>query len=90
MNSILKSDIFFVVTTLCVALISLGFAVVLFYAVRILRDVKVLSQKAKEEGSRIIEDVRVLRESAEDKTARITTLLSAFLAFLPRKPRKKE
>ncbi len=63
MHDILKSDIFFVVTTVVVALLGIGFSIIALYIIRILRDIKSLSTKVKEEGEGIVDQVRSLRNS---------------------------
>lgn len=81
-DSLIKSDIFFVVTTIAVVIISIGLAVAIFYAIRIFKDLNILSKKAKEEGVKILDDVKFLRETSESKGAKILgVLLSAFSLF---------
>jgi hypothetical protein len=64
MTSIAKSDVFFFITSVAVVVLSIGIAVALVYILRILRDLKELSSKAKDEGSKILDDMRSLREHA--------------------------
>jgi hypothetical protein len=92
-TSIIKADIFFVVTTISVALVSVGTIIALVYIIRILKDLKALSKKAKDEGEKIIDDVRILREGAESKGAGLASLIyGIFGSFLPKQKsrRKKE
>ncbi len=77
----MKADIFFVVTTVAVTLVSIGIIIALFYVIRILKDLKVLSAKAKDEGEKIIEDLRMMREGAESKGAMFGSFLSAIFGF---------
>lgn len=88
-TSILKADIFFVVTTVAVVVLSVGLAVVMYYLVNILKDIKYLSNKAKIEGEKIIDDVRAFREEAEDKGYKITNLLYSFLGLVRSKPKTR-
>lgn len=93
MDSIVKADIFFFVTTIAVVVVSIILCVALIYTIRILRDVKSLSTKAKDEGERILEDVRAFREGVGDTGFRMTkTILSFFglSGFKPRTRNKKE
>ncbi|MES2213606.1 MAG: hypothetical protein V4473_02080 [Patescibacteria group bacterium] len=62
MSSILTSDVFFFVTTIAVVMIAVGVIVALVYIVRILRDVKTLSNKVKDEGQKILSDMNGYRE----------------------------
>ena len=76
-TSIYKADIFFVVTTVAVIVFSIGFIIAIFYVIRILRDLKEFSSKARDEGEKIVDDVRLLREGMESKSV-------LFLHFLER------
>jgi len=78
MSSVLKSDIFFFITSVAVVVVSIGLAIALFYAIRILRDMKELSHKAKEEGGKLIDDMRIFRESARGGSFRLANLLAMF------------
>ncbi len=61
MEGVLKSDIFFFITSLVVILIGIGSVMVFFYLVNILRDVKDVSRTVKEETRGIAEDLSQLR-----------------------------
>lgn len=87
MSSILKSDIFFFITSVAVVVISIGVIIALFYVVRILRDLKELSHKAKEEGGRIIDDMKIFRESTRTSGFKLANLL-ALLGFVKKVRRK--
>ncbi len=76
MTSLLKSDIFFFITAIAVIIISVGVAIALVYLVRILRDVKTLSEKAKDEGERIIDDIHMFRQDVKSKGTRLSDILS--------------
>ncbi len=85
--SIIKADIFFVIATVAVAFVSLGIVVALVYIIQILRDMKILSRKAKDEGEKIIDAVANIREEAEDKGGRITRRVYALLGLSSGKSR---
>lgn len=88
-TSILKSDIFFVISTISSVVVSIGLTIALYYIINILKDIKFLSAKAREEGDRILEDVRAFREEAEDKGYRITNVLYSFLGLVRAKPKTR-
>ena len=75
MDSFIKADIFFFVTTIAVALVSLVFTVALFYIIGILKDIKYISRKAKEEADLLSADIDDLREHVRDRGA---TMASTF------------
>ncbi|PIR82180.1 hypothetical protein COU20_03405 [Candidatus Kaiserbacteria bacterium CG10_big_fil_rev_8_21_14_0_10_59_10] len=58
----LKMDIFFVVTTLVVAVLGLFAAIALYYVVRILRNVEHISHNVAEESDNLRADIAQLRE----------------------------
>lgn len=88
--SILKSDIFFFVTTVCVVLVSGVFLIALFYIVSVLRDIKYISNRVKEEGEAILSDAKELRETIKEKSGGIISLILSFLAMRAKRKRKKE
>lgn len=61
MESVLKADIFFVITTIAVVVIAVGLTIVIVYAVRFFRDISYLSRRVREEGDHIIDDVSEYR-----------------------------
>lgn len=87
MESFIKSDIFFFVTTICIVLVTLLFLVILFYLIRVLRNIDFLSKKIKEEGSEIIEDAHNIRIDVKSGVKKASDLLSIF-SFLNKKRKK--
>jgi K+-transporting ATPase A subunit len=88
MDSLLKSDIFFVVTTIAVVVVGALVAVVLIYLARILSDVKKLSRSVREEGERVVEDIEGLRENIKKNTIKLSDILS--FGFLRKKTVRKK
>lgn len=78
MEDVLKSDIFFFVTTIAVALVSAGLIVVFVYLIKILNDFLFISRKVKEEGEKIIKDVEAVREKAEKEGLRMKKIFAFF------------
>lgn len=76
MDSLIKSDIFFIITTFVVLVVGSLIALVLVYLLRILSDVKKLSQKVREEGERVVEDIEGLRENIKRNTIKLSDILS--------------
>jgi hypothetical protein len=76
MDSLIKSDIFFVITTIMVVVIGFLVAMVLVYLLRILSDVRKLSQKIRAEGERVVEDIEGLRENIKKNTIKLSDILS--------------
>ena len=67
MSSFIKADIFFFVTAIAVVALALLFAVALVYLIRILRDVKDISERVKEEASSITYDVSRFRAKIKEE-----------------------
>ncbi|MCX6703198.1 MAG: hypothetical protein NTV02_00705 [Candidatus Zambryskibacteria bacterium] len=88
-DSLLKSDIFFVITSIAVVIVGTLFAVALIYLIRILSDVKKLSRVVRKEGENIIEDVEGLRENIKKNTIKLSDILS-FGFFRKKSERKKK
>lgn len=89
MEGVLKSDIFFVIASLAVIVISVLAVAALFYVVMILRDIKEVSRKIKEESALIGEDFRELRAALRREGIKVK-LFWDFLKKLTKKGRKKQ
>jgi len=61
MTDIAKSDLFFMITSISVVVLTIIIAVVLIYAFFIIRNVKEIVKKVKEESESAIDDIRELR-----------------------------
>ena len=65
-SAFLKMDIFFLVTTITVALIGLFVAVVAFYVVRILRDINEITRTVSKEAKEFASDFRSVRTDIKE------------------------
>ena len=74
MDSIIKSEIFFFITSIAVIALSVGAAAVLVYAIRILRNADHIAKLVRDESDLIAKDVSQLRESAEKEGVKISRL----------------
>jgi hypothetical protein len=61
MTEIMKSDIFFVVSTGAVVAVTLFLIVALIYLIKILRNAQKLSERAREEGEALLQGVGQVR-----------------------------
>lgn len=77
METILKADIFFVVTTVCVVVLTLLVAVALLYLVAILRSIKRVADVARRELSGLAEDIHdvstEIKEGVHDVRTSVNT-----------------
>lgn len=78
MDTLIHADIFFFVTTIAVVVVAAVFTVALIYLIKILRDVKEVTQKVREEASMIHEDIQNLRAEIKKEGFRLEGLLSFF------------
>lgn len=86
MKEIAKSDLFFFVTTIAVVIVTIIIIVALIYIVRILRDAKRLSAKAREEGEALLGDISLAREKVKSEGIRFWDIVIAlFKRSLKRK-----
>jgi len=63
MQDLMKADIFFFVTTIAVILVAIGVSVGLYYIVRILRNVRDVTNRVDEGSKMLAEDLGDLRTS---------------------------
>lgn len=75
MNDFLKMDIFFVVTTVAVFVLSILLAFVLIRVLRILKNVEDISHMVEEEGQKLREDIAHVRESVMEEGVRVKHLI---------------
>ncbi len=68
MDSLIHADIFFFVTTICVVILMILAIIAWVYIIKILANIKKLSDKARVEGEFIIEEVGELREKMHEQT----------------------
>jgi hypothetical protein len=75
MDSLIKADIFFFVATFAVAIVAVCAGVVTFYVVKILKDVKHISQTLSNESEKVAEDIDAVRAAIKEKGNRIGTMI---------------
>ncbi len=78
MSEFLKQDIFFFVTTIAVGILTLLLAILIIYIIKISKDVKYISNKAKTETDLISNDLSELRQNVKDKGAKLKYFISFF------------
>lgn len=78
MNDFYKMDFFFFVTSAAVVVLTLLLGVLIIYIIKISRDIKYISQKAKNEANLISQDLSDLRQNVRDKGAKMKYFWSFF------------
>jgi hypothetical protein len=73
----MKQDIFFFVTTIAVVILTILLAILVIYIIKITRDVKYISERAKTEADLISQDLSDLRDNVK-KGVKLKYLLNFF------------
>jgi len=84
MNDFLKQDVFFFVTTAFVVLLTAVLLVAAFYVIRILRDVRSISDTAKTETKALAQDISELRSNVKSEGAKLKHLAKFFSSIYKR------
>ena len=77
MTEFMKQDIFFFVTTIAVVVLTILLAILIIYIIKITRDVKYISTRAKTEADLISQDLSDLRDNVK-KGVKLKYLISFF------------
>ncbi|MBI5530253.1 MAG: hypothetical protein HY918_02010 [Candidatus Doudnabacteria bacterium] len=78
MSDFAKMDIFFFVTTIAVAVLTVLLAVLIIYIIKISRDIKHITNKARSEAELISQDLSDLRQNVKDHGAKLKYFASFF------------
>lgn len=82
MTELVKADIFFFVTTIAVIVVSVILIVFLIYAMKILRDVRHISETARKEVDEVVNDIKELRGNVREEGMRFSSIASTLSGFL--------
>ena len=78
-EGLLKSDIFFVVTTVAVAGAGILVILILIYIVSIVRDINFISKKVKGGVKEITDDIKVVSRLVKKKDKVIERMINSFI-----------
>ena len=84
MSSLIHADIFFLITTIVVIVVGILLAFVLLKLAGILKNVKDISDEAKEEAARIVTDVADLRQEIREHGEKFSGAMGVVENFLPK------
>jgi uncharacterized protein YoxC len=79
-----KQDIFFLITSIAVAVLTILLAVLAVYLIKVFKDIKYITKKAKSEADLITEDIHELRQNVRQEGAKVAHL-AKFLTKLKNK-----
>ena len=87
-ESLLHADIFFLITTIALVIVSTGVIIALVYVIHILKAVKDITDRIREEGVEIIADLKALRKNLRDEGFKWKHVFSLARNFFVRKGSK--
>lgn len=94
MADVAKSDVFFFITSMAVIILTIIIAVLLVYVFLIVRNVKSVVEKVKEESDLLLDDIKDLRVKlkSDGGAVRRASTLFAFLreTFFGKKSRRRK
>lgn len=78
MQELARADIFFLISTLAVVLVTTGLIGVFYYLIRILKNIHEISERVKKVSEEVGADIESLRSGIKSGTHWFTTLLTMF------------
>ena len=90
MHTLIHADIFFFITSVFVGLLIIGFLIVLAYVILILKDMRYLSDLARQEGEKIVQDIEGFRAAAAEKGGQVRNIIDFFIGLFIRRHNNKK
>lgn len=87
-ETLIHADIFFFISTIALVLVSTGIVIVLIYIIKILRNIRDISDRVKEESTEIMADVKILRKNLRDEGLKWKHVIDLVRNFFVRKGSK--
>jgi len=87
-ESLIHADVFFFISTVALVLVSVGVIIALVYAIKILKNIKDVSDRVNEESVEIIADVKILRKNLRDEGLKWKHVIDLVRNFFIRKGTK--
>lgn len=88
MESIIKADIFFFITSMAIVIFTIGMIIAMVYIIRILNDMKRISKTILKESDKFAGDMDSLRETIKSEGAKAKTIANFFLKLFARRRKK--
>ncbi len=89
MESLVKSDIFFFITSLAVIVVTGIFVFLFYYGFKILKQIRLITSRFKEEGEDFLKDAKEVRELYKGKLGSILGIISSVMMFSKKKRKTK-
>jgi hypothetical protein len=94
MDSLAKSDIFFFITTIAVVILTILASIALVYAIKFLRDLRVMGREVKRQWEIIEADIEEARHFVQKESGRVVSIAGLlgrlFKAGSRRRTKRKE
>lgn len=87
-ESLIHADIFFFISTIALVLISIGIIIALVYSIKILRNIREVTEKIKYESGEIVADLKELRLSLRHEGVKWKHVIDLVRTFFMRKGKK--
>lgn len=88
METLLQADIFFFITAVATVVLSILVGIAVVYLIRILRNVRDISDTAKREADALASDVEELRSNLKKNSGSFSSILS-LISFVKKRRDKK-
>ena len=87
-ESLIHADIFFLISTIALIVITIGISAALFYGIKILRNVRDITDRAREESYEVLADIQSLRRGLRDEGVKWKHVAGLARGFFVRKGSK--
>jgi uncharacterized protein YoxC len=84
MDELLQTNVFFLITSVAVVVLTIGFSVLLYYLIPLVRDARDVMAKIVLAAQEIEEDFEQLKEAAEEEGAKTKAIADVVLGFVSR------
>lgn len=84
MDELLQTNVFFFITSVAVIVFTIGFVVLLYFLIPLVRDARDMMEKFRHAAEEIEEDFESLRETAQEEGAKTKAIADVVLGFVGR------
>jgi uncharacterized protein YoxC len=84
MNELLNTNIFFFITSIAVIVFAIGFVVLLYFLIPLVRDTHDLIAKLASAAKEVEDDYETLKENIEEEGAKTKAIADVVLGFIGR------
>lgn len=89
METLIKADVFFFITSIFVVFLTVGFSIALIYIIPILKDMRHLSALAREKGDELADDLDDIRNAVKEEGMKARSILDYFLSLFVKRQKSE-